>query len=68
MRLAYPDKPFFNEFEIDSDLDIDALRREAASRGILAGVKVAPNRLLLAVTERQSRSQLDEFVNIVKNL
>lgn len=68
MRLAYPDKPFFNEFEMETDLDIDALRREAASRGILAGVKVAPNRLLLAVTERQSRSQLDEFVNIVKNL
>ena len=53
---------------METDLDIDALRREAASRGILAGVKVAPNRLLLAVTERQSRSQLDEFVNIVKNL
>ena len=68
MRLAYPDKPFFNEFEMETDLDIDALRREAASRGILAGVKVAPNRLLLAVTERQSRNQLDEFVNIVKNL
>lgn len=67
MTPAYPDSPFLNEFEMATDLDIDALQAEAARHGILAGVKVAPGRLLLAVTERQNRSQLDKFVEIVKS-
>lgn len=67
MTPAYLGQPFLNEFEMATDIDIDALREEAARHGILAGVKAAPGRLLLAVTERQSRSQLDAFVEIVKS-
>lgn len=68
MRLAYPSMPFLNEFEMETELDIDLIRRKAAEHGILAGVKTAPNRLLLAVTERQTKKQLDEFVSIVASL
>jgi len=67
MAPAYPGMPFLNEFEMTTSLDIDALRERCAAAGILAGVKVGPDRLLLAVTERQNREKLDEFVNIVAN-
>lgn len=67
MTPAYLGEPFLNEFEMATDLDIDALQAAAAEQGILAGVKVAPGRLLLAVTERQSRADLDRFVEIVKS-
>lgn len=68
MRPAYPGSPVLNEIEMICDIDIDRLQQAAAERGILAGVKTAPDRLLLACTERQTRSQLDEFVNLVASL
>jgi glycine dehydrogenase subunit 1 len=57
----FPDRPFFKEFAVRlprpaSDV-VDAL----VERGFLAGVPIAddPNVLLVAVTERRTRAQID---------
>lgn len=58
-RLVYPDKPFLNEFLLETDYPAQALIDAALDRGILAGIKVADNRILMAATEMQTRDQID---------
>ena len=61
-RLVY-DKPFFNEFYVDYDGDVDALYQRFIDAGFLGGVKHG-NGLLLAVTEKRNKVEIDEFVKI----
>ena len=64
-RLAFPDKPFLNEFVVESvDGDIDRRRNAAVADGLLAGRKVDRG-LMLAVTERQSRADIDRLADIL---
>lgn len=63
--LAY-DRPFFNEFCVRYDGDVDALRARLADNGILCGVKVADNLLMLAVTERRTKEEIDRLVALCK--
>ena len=65
-ELAYPDKPFLNEFTVKTSLDIDKLQAECSAQGILAGVKIAEDKLLLCVTEMRNKAEIDKLVNIVK--
>ena len=63
--LAYPDKPFLNEFVVRTKLDIDALQQECAQDGIHAGVLVGSDTLLLCVTEMRTREEIDNMVDIL---
>lgn len=65
-ELAYPDKPFLNEFAVRTTLDIDRLQAACAEQGLLAGVKIADDKLLLCVTEMRSKAEIDKLVEIVK--
>ena len=65
-ELAYPEKPFLNEFAVKTALDIDKLQAVCAEQGILAGVKIADDTLLLCVTEMRSKAEIDKLVDIVK--
>ena len=65
-RLTYPEQPFFNEFCLDYDGDVDALQAECARQGYMAGVRVGEHTLMLAVTEQRTMQELDRFVEIVK--
>ena len=40
----------------------------AAAEGILAGVKVDECELLVAVTEMQTKEDMDRYISIVKNI
>ncbi len=66
MTLAWPDAPFLNEFVVKTQLDIDALLERCAENGILAGVKVDADKLMICVTEARSKDEIDRLVNIVK--
>lgn len=70
MKPAYPSKPVLNEmlFTLADGLDADTLIAKAAEKGILAGVKVDENQLLVAVTEMQSKEDIDKYVEFVKSL
>lgn len=65
-ELAYSEKPFLNEFVLKTSLNIDELLVECESHGILAGVKIADDKLMLCVTELRSKAEIDKFVDIVK--
>ena len=64
-RLTFPDKPFFNEFCLDYDGDLDALLAEATECGYLAGVKVGEKTLMLAVTEQRTPEEIEELCEIL---
>ena len=66
-EMAYPEKPFLNEFTVKTTLDIDKLQEKCTEQGILAGVKIASDNLLLCVTELRSKAEIDNLVNIVKS-
>jgi glycine dehydrogenase subunit 1 len=61
--LVY-NKPFFNEFLVHYDGDIDELFRTYISNGILPGVKMSDGNLLIAVTEKRTKEEIDNFVKI----
>ena len=66
VEMAYTDAPFLDEFE-EKCLkgDADDILLLAQSRGYLAGIKTADDRLLIAVTEMRTRQEIDELVSIV---
>ena len=61
-HLAY-DKPFFNEFFVKYDGDVDSLYKRFIEAGILGGVKVDDG-ILFAVTEKRTKEEIDNLVNI----
>lgn len=61
--LAYPDRPFFNEFFVKYDGDTDALYQRFIDNGILGGVKHEDG-LLIAVTEKRTKEEIDNLVKI----
>ena len=62
LHLAY-DKPFFNEFLVKYDGDVDSLYKRFIDAGILGGVKVDDG-ILFAVTEKRTKEEIDNLVNI----
>ena len=67
---AYPDRPYLNEvlLRVAPGLTARGIIDDAAAEGILAGVEVAPDLLLVACTEMQSDADLDNYVKLVNAL
>ena len=63
-QMVY-DKPFFNEFLVRYDGDIDQLFSFFTTNGILPGVKVGDDGLLVAVTEKRTKEEIDWFVKML---
>ena len=61
-RLAY-NKPFFNEFYVKYNGDVDALYQRFIDAGFLGGVKLEDG-LLFAVTEKRTKEEIDNLVKI----
>jgi len=57
---------FFNEFVIHSNEPVDNILRRCLEHGYLAGVKVSDHELLLAVTEKRTKEEIDTLVNIMR--
>jgi len=67
--LAFPDTPFFKEFAVRTEPDPESVQQRLIRAGYLAGpvCEVGPNGrdghvLLVAVTERRTREEIDAFV------
>ena len=63
-HLVY-DKPFFNEFLVRYDGDVDELFKFYMMNGILPGLKMSDGRLLIAVTEKRTKEEIDQFVSVL---
>ncbi len=70
MKLAYPTRPYLNEFVIETlgDLTTDAVLDALAKEGILGGIRLSERRLLVAATEMCSPADVNHYVSIVKSL
>ena len=64
--LVY-DQPFFNEFVVRYDGDVDALQRRLLNNGIFGGIKLADDQLMFAVTEKRTKEEIDRLINIISN-
>ena len=64
-RLSY-DRPFFNEFCVKYDGDVDELRKRLEAEGILGGVKTGDDEIMFAVTERRTKDEIDKLVELSK--
>lgn len=60
------DRPFFNEFCVKYDGDVDALRQKLADNGILGGVKTAQDEIMFAVTEKRTKDEINRLVELCK--
>ena len=62
--LVY-NQPFFNEFVVRYDGDLDALQQHLTANGILGGIQVAPDQVMFAVTEKRTKEEIDQLVSLI---
>ena len=62
--LVY-DQPFFNEFVVRYDGDVDALQRHFVENGIFGGINVADDQLMFAVTEKRTKEEIDRLIALI---
>lgn len=63
--LAF-NQPFFNEFCVKYAGDVDVLQQKWLDNGILGGLKVAADTIMFAVTEKRTKQEIDELVNLTR--
>lgn len=61
------DQPFFNEFCVRYDGDINELQGRFIDEGYLGGVKIDEHTLMFAVTEKRDKYEIDELVAIAND-
>ncbi len=62
-KLVY-DKPFFNEFLVQVQ-NRDTFFDKAIKKGILPGIKIDDDKLLIAVTEKRTKEEVDMLVGLL---
>ena len=67
-EMAFPDKPFLNEFAVKTTMSIDDVQAQCRFMGIQAGLKIADDMLLLCVTESRSKAEIDALIEQVEQL
>lgn len=72
LSLKYPQQPFFNELLVQLKRPVKDVLHAAAKEGIAAGVRVGEfyheiqDCLLVAVTEKRTRAEMDRLVEVLK--
>ena len=59
------DKPFFNEFCVDYDGDVDALQQKFIDNGFMGGVKIGEHTIMFAVTEQRTKDEIDNLIKLI---
>jgi glycine dehydrogenase subunit 1 len=59
------DRPFFNEFCLKYSGDVPQLLEKLADNGILGGVDMGDNILMIAVTEQRTLEEVEKYVSLV---
>ncbi len=64
--------PFFKEFVVKLPLEADALIKKMHEKAIFPGISLRehnmPNSLLIAVTEKKAKSEMDQFITALKEV
>ena len=65
-RLRYPDAPFLWEFAVEVP-DVAMANRALLEHGMVGGLDLGDGAMLVAVTEKRKKEELDAFVEVVAN-
>jgi glycine dehydrogenase subunit 1 len=65
-ELRYPDAPFLWEFAVELP-DVKKANEALLENGIVGGLDLGDGAMLVAVTEKRTRKDLDAFVEVVAN-
>jgi glycine dehydrogenase subunit 1 len=57
-------RPFFNEFVVRYNGDVDALQKRLTESGIFGGIKLDADQLMFAVTEKRTKEEIDNLVKL----
>ena len=57
-------KPFFNEFCVSYNGDLDALTAKLIANGIFGGVKIDDHTLMIAVTEKRTDEEIEQLISL----
>ncbi|MCL2218308.1 MAG: aminomethyl-transferring glycine dehydrogenase subunit GcvPA [Chitinispirillia bacterium] len=61
------DEPVFNEFAIELPINADELIKRMANRGFAAGIPAGANHLLIAVTEKRTKNEIDNYISQLRD-
>ena len=64
--LRYPDAPFLWEFAVELP-DVGKANEALLENGIVGGLDLGDGAMLVAVTEKRTKKELDAFVEVVSN-
>lgn len=67
-EMAFPEKPFLNEFTLRTAVPASVIIEKALEEGILAGVALGENLLSVSVTEMQTLEQMAKLISIIEKL
>jgi glycine dehydrogenase subunit 1 len=65
--LRYPDAPFLWEFAVEMP-DVRGANEALLGAGILGGLDLGDGAMLIAVTEKRTKDELDAFVEVVSSV
>lgn len=57
--------PFFNEFCVRYDGDVDALQQRFIDNGMFGGIKITDNTIMFAVTEKRTKEEIEKLIEII---
>lgn len=63
---TFPGRTFLNEFCVTYDGDLDALQQLWLENGFMGGIRIAPDIVMLAVTEQRSKEEVDRLLSFIK--
>lgn len=72
--LAFPDAPFFLEFVVKTEKPAEEILKKTEKKGVFAGFNLErirdewKNLILVAVTEKKTKEEMDRFTNILRSL
>lgn len=70
VRLVNPDKPFLNEFRIETIAPLSAktFLNTLAAHDILGGIAINDSEVIIAVTEMCPPKEIDRYVSVIKGM
>jgi len=63
--IAFEGQPFFNEFCVRYDGNVDALQKKLTDNGIMGGVKVDDHTIMFAVTEKRTKEEIEQLISLI---
>ena len=72
--LAFPEKPFFKEFVIQTPIDPSVIREKLLEMGMIGGLPLGgmypqmENAMLVCVTEQRTKEEIDALVTALGSM